>query len=74
MADVGGSWETHPVIREPAEVSVESDGRVELPLGLLAEAGLNVGEGLVAFSDGDGRIVLRRGADAIDDLLRHGTL
>ncbi|MET9823686.1 hypothetical protein ABZ038_19055 [Streptomyces sp. NPDC006349] len=62
------------MIREPAEVSVESDGRVELPLGLLAEAGLNVGEGLVAFSDGDGRIVLRRGADAIDDLLRHGTL
>jgi bifunctional DNA-binding transcriptional regulator/antitoxin component of YhaV-PrlF toxin-antitoxin module len=62
------------VIREPAEVSVEPDGRVELPLGLLAEAGLNVGDDLLAFSDGDGRIVLRRASDAIDDLLDHGML
>ncbi|MGD6752954.1 hypothetical protein [Streptomyces sp. BH105] len=36
------------MIREPAEVSVEPDGRVELPLGLLAEAGINVGEDLLA--------------------------
>ncbi|MFH8896474.1 hypothetical protein ACH4HG_08710 [Streptomyces coeruleorubidus] len=62
------------MIREPAEVSVEPDGRVELPLGLLAEAGVNVGDDLLAFSDGDGRIVLRRASDAIDDLLKHGTL
>lgn len=62
------------MIREPAEVSVEPDGRVELPLGLLAEAGVNVGDDLLAFSDDDGRIVLRRASDAIDDLLNHGTL
>ncbi|MET9973854.1 AbrB/MazE/SpoVT family DNA-binding domain-containing protein [Streptomyces microflavus] len=74
MADAEGSWRIHPVIREPAEVSVESDGRVELPSGLLAEAGINVGEDLLAFSDGDGRIVLRRASDAINDLLRQGTL
>lgn len=42
------------MIREPVDVSVESDGRVELPLGLLAEACRNVNEGLVAFGDGDG--------------------
>lgn len=74
VADAGGPWETPPVIREPAEVSVEPDGRVELPLGLLAEAGINVGDDLLAFSDGDGRIVLRRASDAIDDLLNQGTL
>ncbi len=62
------------MIREPAEVSVEPDGRVELPLGLLAEAGVNVGDDLLAFSEGDGRIVLRRASDAVDDLLSHGTL
>ncbi|WP_210577923.1 hypothetical protein [Streptomyces sp. GESEQ-4] len=62
------------MIREPAEVSVEPDGHVELPLGLLAEAGVNVGDDLLAFSDGDGRIVLRRASDAIDDLLNHGAL
>ncbi|MGW5987184.1 hypothetical protein ACWFRT_15620 [Streptomyces anulatus] len=61
------------MIREPAEVSVERDGRVELPLGLLAEAGINVGENLLAFSEGDGRIVLRRASDAINDLLNQGT-
>ncbi len=74
MADAGSTWETHPVIREPAEVSVEPDGRVELPLGLLAEAGINVGEDLLAFSEGDGRIVLRRASDTINDLLNQGTL
>ncbi|MGX8907347.1 hypothetical protein ACR820_19390 [Streptomyces netropsis] len=62
------------MIHEPAEVSVEPDGRVELPLGMSAEAGINVGDALLAFSDGDGRIVLRRASDAIDDLLNHGTL
>ncbi|WP_097963590.1 hypothetical protein [Streptomyces sp. or20] len=61
------------MIREPAEVSVERDGRVELPFGLLAEAGINVGEDLLAFSEGDGRIVLRHASDAINDLLNQGT-
>jgi bifunctional DNA-binding transcriptional regulator/antitoxin component of YhaV-PrlF toxin-antitoxin module len=62
------------VIREPAEVTVSPDGRVELPIGLLVEAGLNAGESLLAYSDRDGRIVLRRASDAIEELLRDGTL
>jgi bifunctional DNA-binding transcriptional regulator/antitoxin component of YhaV-PrlF toxin-antitoxin module len=62
------------VIREPAEVTVSPDGRVEFPIGLLVEAGLNAGGSLLAYSDGDGRIVLRRAYDAIEDLLRDGTL
>ncbi|MYQ70759.1 hypothetical protein GTY78_06820 [Streptomyces sp. SID4934] len=62
------------MLREPAELHVDDQGRVELPLGLLAEAGLAPGAELVAFSDGDGRIVLRRAADVIHDLLEKGTL
>ncbi|NUR03529.1 MAG: AbrB/MazE/SpoVT family DNA-binding domain-containing protein [Streptomyces sp.] len=62
------------MLREPAEVSVDDQGRVELPLGLLAEAGISPGTGLVAFSDGDGRIVLRRAEDAFRDLVEKGTL
>lgn len=62
------------MLREPAEVGVHDQGRVELPLGLLAEAGLSPGTRLVAFSDGDGRIVLRRAEDAIRDLVEKGTL
>ncbi|MFF2566727.1 hypothetical protein [Streptomyces sp. NPDC058084] len=62
------------MIREPAEVAVSPDGRVELPMGLLVEAGLNVGDRLLAYSDGDGRIVLRRASDAMEDLLRNGNL
>ncbi len=57
------------MIREPAEVVVREDGTVELPVGLLAEAGVDVGERLLAFSGGDGVIVLRRADDAIRDLL-----
>ncbi|WP_432170864.1 hypothetical protein [Streptomyces sp. 1222.5] len=56
------------MIREPAEVFIDESGRVQLPLGLLAEAGLDVGNHLLAYSDGDGRIMLRRASDAIDDL------
>ncbi|WP_030561332.1 hypothetical protein [Streptomyces aureocirculatus] len=59
--------------REPTEVSVEPDERVELPLGLLTEASVDVVDNLLAFSDGVGPIVLRRAFDAIDDLLSHGT-
>jgi bifunctional DNA-binding transcriptional regulator/antitoxin component of YhaV-PrlF toxin-antitoxin module len=61
------------VIREPAEVVVRAGGTVELPIGLLAEAGVDVGERLLAFSAGDGVIVLRRLEEAARDLLEgHG--
>ncbi|AXE83146.1 AbrB/MazE/SpoVT family DNA-binding domain-containing protein [Streptomyces atratus] len=59
------------MIREPAQVTIDASGRVEIPLGILAEAGLDTGSTVLAYSDGDGRIVLRRLTDAIDDLL-HG--
>ncbi|MEU9653995.1 hypothetical protein AB0E00_34575 [Streptomyces sp. NPDC048110] len=62
------------MIREPAELSIDEDGRVSLPIGLLAEAGLGTGARIMAFSDGDGRIVLQREADAMEKLLRDGTL
>ncbi|WP_031070153.1 MULTISPECIES: hypothetical protein [unclassified Streptomyces] len=57
------------MIREPAELTVQADGTVELPMGLLAEAGLNPGSKVLAFSDADGRIVLRRFEDSVEDLL-----
>ncbi len=47
---------------------------MEIPLGILAEAGIGPGTKLLVFSDGDGRIVLRRAEDAINDLLAEGTL
>ncbi|MEI5525236.1 MULTISPECIES: hypothetical protein [Streptomyces] len=62
------------MIREPAEVRLGEDGTVEIPLGVLAEAGLDPGTLLVAYSDGDGRVVLRRQEDAIRDLLERGDL
>ncbi|WP_327403124.1 hypothetical protein OG194_25520 [Streptomyces sp. NBC_01288] len=62
------------MLREPAELRVDDHGRVDLPLGLLAEADISPGADLVAFSDGDGRIVLRRAEDAIRDLIEQGTL
>ncbi|MFH0243164.1 hypothetical protein ACGRHY_12165 [Streptomyces sp. HK10] len=62
------------MLREPAELRVDDQGRVELPLGLLAEAGVAPGSDLVAFSDGDGRIVLRRAEDAARDLIEKGML
>ncbi|MBB1242365.1 hypothetical protein GL263_02060 [Streptomyces durbertensis] len=62
------------MIREPAEVRLGEDGTVQIPLGVLAEAGLDPGVLLVAYSDGDGRVVLRRQEDAIRDLLERGTL
>ncbi|WP_340560180.1 AbrB/MazE/SpoVT family DNA-binding domain-containing protein [Streptomyces sp. GSL17-111] len=60
------------MLREPVELSVDDHGRVELPLGLLAEAGISPGAELVAFSNGDGRIVLRRAEDSIRDLIEEG--
>ncbi|MFF7793998.1 AbrB/MazE/SpoVT family DNA-binding domain-containing protein [Streptomyces sp. NPDC007991] len=62
------------MIREPSELDVDEAGRVKLPLGILAEAGISPGTKLLVFSDGDGRIVLRRAEDAINDLLAEGTL
>ncbi|MET9549955.1 hypothetical protein ABZY36_32290 [Streptomyces sp. NPDC006627] len=61
-----------PIPREPVEISVDDHGRVELPLGLLAEAGIPPGAELVAFSNGDGRIVLRRAEDSIKGLIEKG--
>ncbi|WP_330452702.1 MULTISPECIES: hypothetical protein [unclassified Streptomyces] len=62
------------MLREPVEVNVDDHGRVELTRGLLAEAGISLGAGLVAFSDGDGRIVLRRAENSIRDLIEKGHL
>ena len=62
------------MIREPAEVTIDENGRVEIPMGILAEAGLGPGSAVVAYSDGDGRIVLRRQEDALRDLLERGSL
>lgn len=62
------------MLREPAETTIREDGTVELPIGILVEAGLHVGSRILAYSDGDGRIVLRREADAIDDLLNGRSL
>ncbi|KIF75148.1 hypothetical protein QR77_16910 [Streptomyces sp. 150FB] len=62
------------MIREPAELQIDDDGRVSLPLGLLAEAALDAGGRILAFSDGDGRIVLQREVDAFKALLQDGTL
>lgn len=73
-ADPGQQWHTSAVIREPAELSIDEDGKVSLPIGLLAEAGLGTGARIMAFSDGDGRIVLQREADALERLLQEGTL
>ncbi|WP_031510925.1 AbrB/MazE/SpoVT family DNA-binding domain-containing protein [Streptomyces megasporus] len=62
------------MFQDPAELDVDEAGRVRLPLGLLIEAGINPGIKLLVFSGGDGRIVLRRAEDAINDLLGEGTL
>ncbi|MFF1351193.1 AbrB/MazE/SpoVT family DNA-binding domain-containing protein [Streptomyces sp. NPDC058322] len=62
------------MIREPAETTVSQAGIVEIPLGVLAEAGLSPGAAVVVYSDGDGRIVVRRKEDAIRDLLENGSL
>uniref|UniRef100_A0A8D3WF57 Uncharacterized protein n=1 Tax=Streptomyces pratensis (strain ATCC 33331 / IAF-45CD) TaxID=591167 RepID=A0A8D3WF57_STRFA len=43
-------------------------------MGLLAEAGIVPGSHLLAFSDGDGRIVLRRAENVMRDLLARGEL
>ncbi len=62
------------MLRDPAEVTIDANGRVQIPLGILAEAGLDTESPVLAYSDGDGRIVLRRLTDAIDDLMLDGQL
>ncbi|MFJ6120259.1 hypothetical protein [Streptomyces sp. NPDC092129] len=62
------------MLREPAELTIADDGSVSLPLGLLAEAGLSPGSRILAYSRGDGRIVLRRQQDAVQELLETGEL
>lgn len=55
-------------------MEIDDEGRVGLPIGLLAAAGLSPGSPVVAFSRGDGRIVLRRAEDAMRDLVEKGSL
>lgn len=62
------------MIRSPSEVTVGDDGTVALPMSILVEAGINPGEPVLAHSDGDGRIVLRRLDDAVSDLLNGRSL
>jgi bifunctional DNA-binding transcriptional regulator/antitoxin component of YhaV-PrlF toxin-antitoxin module len=61
-------------MRTPAELVIDDEGRASMPLRLLAEAGLDPGSEIAAFSDGDGRLVLRRHSDAMGDLLERATL
>ncbi|MEU6057323.1 hypothetical protein [Streptomyces sp. NPDC047097] len=60
------------MFRDPAETKIDAEGRVALPLGLLAEAGLFPRSDVIAVSQGDGRIVLRRAADAVRDPIEKG--
>ncbi|MHA6761747.1 AbrB/MazE/SpoVT family DNA-binding domain-containing protein [Streptacidiphilus sp. PAMC 29251] len=62
------------LIRTPAELTIGDDGPVIIPMSLLAEAGLDVGSRVLAYSGGDGRIVLRREDDAVQELSERGTL
>lgn len=48
----------------PFELSISENGLVVLPLSLLAQAGLDPGSVVLAIASADGRIVLRRLADA----------
>jgi len=62
------------MLREPVQVQISDDGAVPLPMGLLVEAGLDPGSEVLAYSDGDGRIVMCRLADAEEHLLSRGDL
>ena len=57
------------MVINPSEVEIDAEGRVALPMSVLAEAGLNPGETVLAYSGGDGRLVLRRLDDALGALL-----
>lgn len=62
------------MLREPVQLTINDDGSIQLPLGLLAEAGLGCGSEITAYCLGDGRITLRRAEDAINELLSTGDL
>ena len=53
------------MLRDPMQLTVDANGAVSLPMSLLVEAGMDCGEEVLAYSDGDGRIVLRRMDHAI---------
>ncbi|MER5736938.1 MULTISPECIES: hypothetical protein [Streptomyces] len=57
------------MIQDPQEVVIQEDGTLQLPVSLLAQAGLNPGEKVMAVSTKNIKVVLRRLADAVDDLL-----
>lgn len=61
------------MLREPAELHIDDQRRLELPLGILA-AGIAPGTDGMAFSDRDGRIVPRRLADGVTVLVERGML
>lgn len=52
----------------PFELRIGEDGGVILPLSLLAQAGLDPGEVVLAVAPSDGRLVLRRLGDAVEDM------
>ncbi|URN13215.1 hypothetical protein LUW77_21855 [Streptomyces radiopugnans] len=62
------------MIKNPEQLTIGPSGELALPFGLLAEAGLSPGSLVLAYSNGDGRIVLRREADAAQDLIEFGSL
>ncbi|MFC9004126.1 hypothetical protein [Streptomyces microflavus] len=57
------------MIQDPQEVAIQEDGTLHLPVSLLAQAGLTPGEKVMVVSTEDGKVVPRRLADAVDDLL-----
>ena len=61
------------MLREPVQLTIGPCGELTLPLGLLAEAGLNPGQDVIAHSDGDGCIGLDRPSEAANFLSGTGT-
>ncbi|WP_376766989.1 AbrB/MazE/SpoVT family DNA-binding domain-containing protein [Spinactinospora alkalitolerans] len=62
------------MIREPAELTIGESGQVVIPLGVLAEAGLDPGSHVLVFSGDDGCLIIRRAEDAMRGLLEGGHL
>lgn len=53
------------MIQGPQEVVIQEDGTLQLPVSLLAQASLNLGEKVMAVSTEDGKVILRLLADAV---------
>ena len=53
--------------RRAGGTRISSKHQVTIPVKALREAGLRVGERLVARVEGPGRVVLQREADALDE-------